>query len=73
MAMRDPSFGDMCEELCAAEEALARIDTLPGDLRNERRAECRGWIERLIREMEEALFAGKVIPLRLPVQGTRPP
>ena len=63
-ARRCPSFRDMCEELAAAEEALARMDGLPPSLQAERRGECQGWIERLTLEIDEALTKSKVIPLQ---------
>lgn len=58
----------MCEELSAAETALASTVSLPTKLQAARREECRGWIERLTQEIEETLAAAKVIPL-----GRRPP
>lgn len=63
LAVRDPAFGDMCEEFAEAEDAMTRIEQLPVGLREERLEECQGWIESLIAEMEQALLTAKVIPL----------
>jgi hypothetical protein len=62
-ARRNPGLLDMCEELLVAETALANTGTLPAGLREERRDECRGWIERLTQEIDEALAAARVVPL----------
>lgn len=39
-AWRDPALLDMCQELAAAEAALAHTDALPAELQAERREEC---------------------------------
>lgn len=62
-ARRDPRLADMCEELAAAESALANTRSLPAELQAERREECAGWIARLTQEIDEALAAAKVVPL----------
>lgn len=53
--MRDESFRGMCEDLAAAEYALACADQLPPHIREERRDEFRGLIESLAAEIEQAL------------------
>jgi hypothetical protein len=65
LAERSGAFLDMCEELVAAEEALALIEASLRPDRPERRAECEGWIVRLTAEMGEALRQPEVIPLPL--------
>jgi hypothetical protein len=67
-ARRNAGFLDMCEELAAAETALANTGSLPADVQAARREECRGWIQRLTQEIEETLAAAKIVPL-----GPRPP
>lgn len=62
-ARLDPALFDMCEELAAAEAALANTGALPAELREERREEWREWIERLTHEIEDALAGAKVVPL----------
>jgi hypothetical protein len=52
---RDESFRDMCEELAEAELALSRVDTVSVALREARRAEWQDLVDRLVREVEEAL------------------
>ena len=63
LAERSEAFRDMCEELAAAEAALARIEASPPANRAERMAECEGWIVRLTAEMSAALRQPEVIPL----------
>ncbi len=61
---RDEDFRDMCEELVAAQDALARLggaETMMDE--TARRAECEGWIRRLADEMDAALRVSEVIPL----------
>jgi hypothetical protein len=70
LAGRSDAFRDMCEELAAAEDALARIEADPGTAVAGRKAECEGWIVRLTAEMGEALRQAEVIPL--PVGRKRP-
>ncbi|MBB6306366.1 hypothetical protein [Xanthobacter tagetidis] len=66
---RNPGLVDMCEELSAAETALANTAALPAEVQADRREECRGWIARLTQEIEETLAAGKVVPLGQRSQG----
>jgi hypothetical protein len=54
-AVRDAAFRDMCDELFAAEAALARTGSLPQAIQAERRAECEMWIRRLTEEIGAAL------------------
>lgn len=62
----------MCEELAAAESALANTRSLPAELQAERREERTGWIERLTQEIDEALAAAKVVPLGPRQHGSSP-
>ena len=63
LAERSEAFRDMCEELAAAEAALARIEASPPANRAERMAECEGWIVRLTGEMSDGAAPAEVIPL----------
>jgi hypothetical protein len=63
LAERDEAFRDMCGELAAAEEALARLGTDATAAGAARRAECDGWIARLTEEMDATLSRAEVIPL----------
>ena len=63
MAERDEAFRDMCEELMAAEEALSRLRADATAAAAARRAECEGWITRLIGEMAATLDRAEVVPL----------
>jgi hypothetical protein len=60
---RSESFHDICDELAAAEEALARVDREPPELREARKEEWRYLIERLSREIDQALESANVVPL----------
>lgn len=60
---RNPGLADMCEELSAAQTALANTAALPAEVQAARREECRDWIARLTQEIEDTLAAGKVVPL----------
>jgi hypothetical protein len=51
----DESFRGMCDDLAAAEHALATVDQLPAHIRNERREEFAGLAESLALEIETAL------------------
>lgn len=55
LAQSDDAFCDMCEELAAAETALAGLRNARTSPDRERREECEGWIVRLVAEMTEAL------------------
>ncbi|PZQ99703.1 MAG: hypothetical protein DI533_03340 [Cereibacter sphaeroides] len=72
LAGRNSDFSDMCQELGEAEAALSRMDDVPPKFRSERLEECRGWIDRLTREMEEALAEAKIVPLPRQRQEDRP-
>lgn len=63
IAARDEAFRDMCEELAAAEAALAGIRDGRSAADAGRREECEGWIDRLIDEMTATLrLAGDPAP-----------
>jgi hypothetical protein len=55
------SFRELCEDLAAAEQALASTDRMTEALRRARREECREWIESLANEIEWALRKAKVV------------
>ena len=57
------SFRDMCDELAEADTTLARIDRVPATAREARILECKDWIERLTKEIGEALGRSNVIPI----------
>jgi hypothetical protein len=63
LAVRNGAFRDMCEELAAAETALARLEADTATHLGERRLECEGWIARLTDEIAEVLRQPEVIPL----------
>jgi hypothetical protein len=63
LAGRDEAFRDMCEELAAAEEALARLESEATAAGTARRTECEGWITRLTAEMAAALGRAEIISL----------
>lgn len=63
MAERDEGFRDMCEELVAAEEALSRHGAIATSAGAARRAECEGWITRLVEEMAARLDSAEIVPL----------
>jgi len=65
----DENFRGMCDDLAAAEQALARADQLPEAVRAERRAEYRDLIEDLATEIEKTLRRAKVIPIKRPPNG----
>jgi len=71
-ARRNPGLFDMCEELSAAEIALANTASLPAELQAARQEECRGWIARLTQEIEETLAAAKIVPLAPRPHGSAP-
>jgi hypothetical protein len=60
---RDEEFAILCSDLAAAETALVGVDRLVPELRDERRAECEGWIEALTGEIEAALANANVVPI----------
>lgn len=63
LAGQSEPFLDMCEELAAAEEALAGLDLRPLPDADARRDECQGWIDRLTAEMSAAMRGASVLPL----------
>ena len=65
------TFRSMCEDLAAAEEALARVDSLPERVREDRRQEYASLVEALVCEIAEALSQSKVVALR-PTGETKP-
>jgi molecular chaperone DnaK (HSP70) len=69
---RDEEFSGLCDDLAAAEDAMLAVGLLTPELRNERRAECEGWIEDLTAEIKEALDRANVIPLVRPPKNRSP-
>lgn len=59
----DESFQGMCDDLAAAEQALAAVDQLPETRRAERRVEYEGLVEDLAAEIEDALQRANIIPI----------
>ena len=55
LAAHDAAFQDMCEELGECQIVMFRAKALASPIREERIAECLGWIERITAEMEVAL------------------
>lgn len=60
---RDDDFRSMCDDLAAAERALATVDNLPPKLRERRRAEFIDLIEGLFAEIEHAVSESNVVRL----------
>jgi len=57
MMETDQTFLDQCEELAMAEAALSNVDQLPLTIRSERRAEWQEIVDRLAKEIDDALQA----------------
>lgn len=55
LMVRSEAFRDMCEELAEAEAALSKVDQVPPVLREARRAEWPGLVDRLVGEVGAAL------------------
>jgi hypothetical protein len=68
----NPGLIDLCDELAAAETALAKTGSLPPEFQTVRRDECRGLIDRLAREIDEALAKAKVVPVSPRPRGPSP-
>ena len=64
--IRSENFRNICEDLAAAEHALAEVDRLPETIREARRSEAEEWIERLTEEIRSIL--AKILPI---TQGRR--
>jgi hypothetical protein len=56
-------FRSVCEDLAAAEHALAEIDNLPESVRDARRAGAEGWIRNLSDEVRSMLYSAKILPI----------
>jgi uncharacterized protein Yka (UPF0111/DUF47 family) len=67
-SVSDP-FRDMCVELGAADLALEHLRTATVPHRQERLAECEGWIDRLTAEMGAELARSRVVPLHRKPEG----
>lgn len=55
LSIRDEEFRALCEDLAAAENALAGADRFPSHVREERRDEFRELVESLVAEIERTL------------------
>jgi len=58
----EEGFRDICEELCEAELALAKVEDLPAAMREARRAEWQELVDRLGRELETAIRSREALP-----------
>ena len=63
MMQSDEDFRGLCGDLAEAEGALVGSQRLPEPVREERRLECRSWIDGLSAEIEAALRQKKVISI----------
>jgi hypothetical protein len=63
LARERESFGDICDELAAAEQALAGVDRLDEATRAERRLEWLSFIRETLAEIEAELRRANVVPL----------
>jgi hypothetical protein len=61
-AVFDEVFRGICEDLAAAEAALAAVSTLPAAIRAERASEYLGLIDELLAEISLELARAKVVP-----------
>lgn len=55
MLETDQTFLELCEELAVAEAALTNVGQFPPAIQPERRAEWHDIVERLLKEIEDAL------------------
>jgi len=60
---RDENFRGLCDDLAAAEEALAAAEQLPEYLRTARRREYEELIKDLAEEIAEALERANIFPI----------
>ncbi|WP_026620629.1 hypothetical protein M728_002835 [Ensifer sp. WSM1721] len=60
---RDENFRGLCDDLAAAEEALAAAEQLPENLRTPRRREYEELIKDLAEEIAEALERANIFPI----------
>ncbi len=63
LACENESFRDLCDELAAAEEALAAVDRLAEAARAERRLEWLSFIRGALAEIGAELRRIKVVPI----------
>lgn len=71
-APHDHELESIREDLAAVEAVMANLDSLPADLREERRAECLDLIAGLIFDIEQRLADTKVVPIAAARHGARP-
>ncbi|ASY65185.1 hypothetical protein SJ05684_b42030 (plasmid) [Sinorhizobium sojae CCBAU 05684] len=64
MLARDENFRCICDDLAAAEEALAAVEHLPESLRAARRLEYEEIVVDLAEEIAEALERANVVAMR---------
>jgi len=58
----DQSFRELCNDLALADQALAAADQLPEDIRADRVAKCKVWMESLEKEIAWELNKAKTSP-----------
>ena len=61
--IRSKDFRSICEDLAAAEHALAEVDSLPESVRDARRAEAAEWIRNLTDEIRSMLYSAKILSI----------
>ncbi|WP_432704666.1 hypothetical protein [Ensifer sesbaniae] len=60
---RDENFRGMCDDLAAAETALAAAEHLPENIRATRRLEYEELVGELVAEIEKALARANIVPI----------
>ena len=60
---RDENFRGLCDDLAAAEQALAAVEDLPDDRRETRRLEYEELVKELALEIEQALDRANIFPI----------
>ncbi len=63
---RDENFRGMCDDLAAAEKALAAVEHLPENIRATRRLEYEELVGELVAEIEKALDQANIFPISRP-------
>ncbi|MDW6022872.1 hypothetical protein SAZ10_13995 [Mesorhizobium sp. BAC0120] len=62
----DENFRGICDDLAAAEQALAAVDQLPKAVQAERRSEYEELIEDLAKEIRTSFRLARIIPIKRP-------
>jgi hypothetical protein len=58
----DEGFRELCNDLALADQAVAAADQLPEDIRADRVAKCKEWVESLEKEIAWELNKAKSSP-----------